>query len=370
MTYLSQGVTVSLWRNLEICVCDMLEDILSSGTSFLYALLTLQKNVASSFFPRRFRLLHYLAFISRSTETEESRNSTQMGNILLFGGGAIGGVYISKFLQAGCTVTAVPRSNYTHVKTNGFHMDSIRFDCVDFHPTNVVKDIHEAAQYGPYDFVVICSKTFPGSKPSLADQIRPAITPQTAIVLIQNGIDIESDVSEAFPDNPLLSTVVYVPSTQTSPGVIDYGYTQNDMLNLLEIGTYPSAAPPPHKAAATHLASLVTSGGGIAQVFDDVQTQRWSKLVVNASWNPITALSLSTHSDFIRSSPYAKALVRNVMYEVVSIAQALNIKGITRELAEEHLARQAKGQSVRRRACWWTCRRAGRSKWRQLWGMR
>lgn len=265
-----------------------------------------------------------------------------MGNVLLFGGGAIGGVYIYTFLQAGCTVTAVLRSNYTHVKTNGFHMDSIRFGCVDFHPTNVVKDIHEAAQHGPYDFVVICSKTFPGSKPSLADQIQSAITPQTAIVLIQNGIDIESDVSEAFPNNPLLSTVVYIPSTQTSPGVIDYGYTQNETLNLLEIGTYPSAAPPPHKAAATHLASLVTSGGGFAQVFDDVQTQRWSKLVVNASWNPITALSLSTDADFLRSSPYAKTLVRNVMYEVVSIAQALNIKGITRELADEHLARHAK----------------------------
>lgn len=30
------------------------------------------------------------------------------------------------------------------------------------------------------------------------------------------------------------------------------------------------------------------------------------------------------------------------MYEVVSIAQALEIKGITRELADEHLARHAK----------------------------
>jgi 2-dehydropantoate 2-reductase len=265
-----------------------------------------------------------------------------MADILLFGGGAIGGVYIYTFLQAKCTVTAVLRSNYTHVKTHGFHMDSIRFGRVDFHPTNVVPDIHSAAAHGPYDFIVICSKTFPNSTPSLADQIRPAISPNTAVVLIQNGIDIEHNISAAFPGNPLLSTVVYLPSTQTSPGVIDYGYSQNETLNLLEIGTYPSTAPPAHKAAAARLAELVNAGGGVAEVFDDVQTQRWSKLVVNASWNPITALSLSTDADFLRSSPCAKTLVRNVMYEVVSIAQALGIEGVTRELADEHLARHAK----------------------------
>lgn len=265
-----------------------------------------------------------------------------MVNILVFGGGAIGGVYIYNFIQARCTVTAVLRSNYTHVKLHGFHMDSIRFGRVDFHPTNVVPDIHSAASHGPYDFVVICSKTFPNSKARLADQIRPAVSPSTAIVLIQNGIDIEHDVSAAFPDNPLLSTVVYLPSTQTSPGVIDYGFSQNETLNLLEIGTYPSAAPRAHKAAATSLAELVNAGGGVAEVFNDVQTQRWSKLVVNASWNPITALSLSTDADFLRSSPYAKKLVQNVMYEVVAIAQALGIEGVTRELADEHLARHAK----------------------------
>ena len=266
-----------------------------------------------------------------------------MANILLFGGGAIGGVYIYTFLQAGCTVTAVLRSNYAHVKTQGFHMDSIRFGCVDFHPTNVVKDINEAVQFGPYDFVVVCSKTFPGSKPSLADQIRPAITPTTAIVLIQNGIDIEHDLSQEFPSNPLLSTVVYLPSTQTSPGIIDYGYAQNETLNLLEIGTYPSTAPPSHKATANTLANLITTGGGVAQVYPDIQPQRWSKLIVNASWNPITALSLCTDADFLRSSsPYSKRLVQSVMYEVVSIAQALHIPNITRDLADAHLARHAK----------------------------
>lgn len=265
-----------------------------------------------------------------------------MANILLFGGGAIGGVYIYTFLQAKCTVTAVLRSNYAHVKDHGFHMDSIRFGIVDFRPTNVVRDIHEAVQHGPYDFIVVCSKTFPGSKPSLADQIRPAMSEKTAVVLIQNGIEIESDVSEAFPDNPLLSTVVYLPCTQTSPGVLDYGYTQKETLNLLEIGTYPSNAPSSHKAAAHRLTDLVTAGGGVSKECDDVQTQRWSKLVVNASWNPITALSLCTDADFLRSSPGAQTLVRNVMYEVVDITQALKVEGITRELADEHLARHVK----------------------------
>ena len=271
----------------------------------------------------------------------ERRGAKTMTKILLFGAGAIGGVYVYTFLQAGCSVTAVLRSNYHAVKRDGFQMYSVRFGNVHFQPT-VVRNAEEAASSGPWDFIVVCSKAFPGSRPSLPDQIRPTVGALTAIVLIQNGIDIEAEVAEAFPGNPIISTVVYLPTTQIRPGVIDYGASQNETLNLLEIGTYPASAPRAHKAAAEQLARLVVKGGGEAKVHGDVQPARWSKLIVNASFNPITALSLSNDADFIRSSPYSVKLIRGVMYEVVSIAEALGVDGISREVADRQLMRLEK----------------------------
>jgi 2-dehydropantoate 2-reductase len=259
-----------------------------------------------------------------------------MASILLFGAGSIGAVYTYTFLQAGAHVTAICRSNYFAVKKDGFTMYSKKFGDVQFTP-DVLRSAEEAAGKS-WDYVVICSKSFPGSKPSLADMIRPAVGPSTAIVLIQNGIQIEQEVAKAFPENPILSCVVYLPSTQTEPGVIHY----SEMMNLLEIGTYPVNAPESHKRAAEQFGELVIKGGGDAKVYDDIQPLRWSKLIINASWNPISALSLCTDADFLRSSPHAVDFVWAVMKEIVGLAQALKIEGIDENLAEWQLSRAKK----------------------------
>jgi 2-dehydropantoate 2-reductase len=261
-----------------------------------------------------------------------------MTRILVFGAGAIGAVYVYTFMQAGAEVTAVCRSNYEAVKKKGFMMYSVRFGDVRFRP-NVVSVAGEAASAGPWDFVVTCNKFFPGSSPSLSDMIKPVVGPSTAIVLIQNGIDIEAEVAASYPETPILSGVVYLPATQIRPGVIDYGASQKETLNRLEIGTYPASAPASHKQAAEKFAALIQKGGGGAEVYDDIQPRRWSKLVVNASWNPITALSLCSDADFLRSSPGAVDLVRNVMCEVVALAKAMKIEGVTEDVAEKQLSR-------------------------------
>jgi 2-dehydropantoate 2-reductase len=257
--------------------------------------------------------------------------------ILIFGAGSIGGVHIHQFQRAGCHVTAICRTNYTAVSSHGFKLYSKRFGNVTYRPDAVVQSASECSNE-TFNFIFISSKSFPGSTPSLPDMIRPVLAsrPDTAIILAQNGIGIEDEVHAAYPHNPLLSCVVYMPATQTAPGILHYG----EMLNNLEIGTFPSTAPPPHKAAAERLADLVRAGGGEAVVYDDIQVPRWSKIIVNASWNPICALSLCTDADFLTSSsPYAMELVWGVMMEIVNLAQVLKIPGIDEGAAKWQLQR-------------------------------
>jgi 2-dehydropantoate 2-reductase len=154
-----------------------------------------------------------------------------MPRILVFGAGSIGAVYVYLFMKAGATVTALCRSNYDAVNRDGFTIHSVRLGNVHCKP-NVVRTVDEAASSEPWDFLVICNKFFPGSSPSLSDMIRPAVGPSTAIVLFQNGIAIEEEVAAAFPENPILSGVVYVPATQIRPGVIDCGTQVTTWLRL------------------------------------------------------------------------------------------------------------------------------------------
>lgn len=257
--------------------------------------------------------------------------------ILLLGAGSIGSVYLHQFQRAGCQVTAVCRSNHDAVKQHGFTLHSQRFGDVQFRPDHVVRGVDECPADVVYDFVFVATKAFPGSSPSLSEQMRPVLRdrPQTAIVLAQNGIAIEDDVAAHYPTNPLLSCVVYLPATQTRPGVIEYP----EMLNLLEIGTFPATAPPSHKDAATRLAHLVVAGGGQATVHDNIQPARWAKLLMNASWNPIAALAMTSDGDFlVTSAPYALELVWGVMQEIIGLARAMGVEGVDERVAEQKLS--------------------------------
>ena len=87
-------------------------------------------------------------------------------------------------------------------------------------------------------------------------------------MLVQNGIAIEEPYREMFPENPLLSTVVYLPATQIEPGVV-----QHKEMELLHIGPYPSSKD---TREAEKLAALLRSVGATAKVHEDVQFERWS----------------------------------------------------------------------------------------------
>lgn len=257
--------------------------------------------------------------------------------ILLHGTGAIGAIYVYLLQKAGCNVTAVCRSNYDAVKSDGFVIDSgVYGKGIHVKPDHVVRTPTEAANLfsNPFDYVVVSTKALPDARTAKA--IAPAVTKDhTAIVLIQNGIGIEDEYQQTFPENLIISCVVYLPATQTSPGRIDMG----DM-EQLEVGTFPAAAyDNGGKQATDRFIEALKKRGSNVELYADIQEQRWNKLLINASWNPICALTLSRDVAYLDSSPVAEKFVREVMMEVVAICKALGYKSITAELAERQLSR-------------------------------
>ncbi|GLA40736.1 hypothetical protein AnigIFM63309_008570 [Aspergillus niger] len=262
---------------------------------------------------------------------------TSSPSVLVFGVGSVGAIYLHQLQRAGCTVTAVCRSNYDVVAHHGFTLRSPRFGTVTYRPDHTVRSVHDCPRDTAYDYVLVTTKAFPGRTPSLADQLRPVLEnrPNTAIVLAQNGIDIEKDIADAFPSNPVISGVVYLPTVQTEAGVIDHA----EPLDLLELGTYPARAPDGHRRAAERFVELMIKGGGDAVLFEDIQEARWAKLLLNAAWNPICALSLCTDGGFLLTSePFARDLAWGIMMEIVALARAVGIAGVDEEAAKKRFA--------------------------------
>lgn len=264
--------------------------------------------------------------------------------ILIFGAGSVGGVYaviLSRAVPA-ADITVICRSNFDAVSKNGITLHSTlpRWGR-DLHVkpcvARTVPDAVQASQGANFDYIVVTSKALETTS-STAELIRPAVTPGTTIVLIQNGIRIEAPFAALFPENPILSTVVYLPATQLQPGVIEHKEVE-----LLHIGTYPATAPAtPQKAAASAFADLLTRAGASSQLHDDVQAERWSKLLVNASWNSLCALTRCRDRQLLDVSTqlgdYA-GFVRDVMLEIAATAQACGYEGINEALVDLQLQR-------------------------------
>lgn len=243
---------------------------------------------------------------------------------LVFGCGGVGSIYVFVLERAGAEVTAVCRSNYKVVATQGISIESKIFGNVEAHPA-VVRHVSDAD--GPFDFILLCSKAFPGASKLIA----PAVSGSTAIVLCQNGIGIEAEYAEAFPNNTVISGVVYLPTTQTKPGFIYMG-----ALELLQVGTYPASASQGARTKTEEFAKLFSAGGATCTVYDDIQQQRWEKLAANASLSPITALTRCDDANFIQSSLVAEACIRTVMGEVCKVAGAAGYH-ISKNIIEGHL---------------------------------
>lgn len=250
--------------------------------------------------------------------------------ILIFGAGSVGTIYLWLLSKVAHT-TAVCRSNYEVVKRDGFIINSSIFgQNIHFKP-RVVRDCEEAAVEAsgkPYDYIVVCSKAIPGTVPKC---ISPAVTPGvTSIVLIQNGVGIEQEYVDSFKSNSIISAVVYLPVSQKPVGTITHGEVEK-----LQLGSYPTHSP---SDSAKDFANLIKAAGGTAEFHEDVQTKRWFKLLVNASWNPICALTLSKDTAVLESCPEAPQVLLAVMMEIRDIAAAYG-HSITKEEVEYQLGR-------------------------------
>ncbi|OAP55634.1 hypothetical protein AYL99_09786 [Fonsecaea erecta] len=254
----------------------------------------------------------------------------EKARVLLVGSGGIGTMGAVSLEKGGlATVAAVLRSNYSVVKDRGFTIDSCDHGKFDgWRPSEVLSKVPDVTSTNkPFDYVVVTTKNIPDVPPTVADLIRPAVTPgHSVIVLIQNGLNIEKPLMQAFPDNVVLSGVSLMGADELSPGHI----LQNDVDRLF-IGPFLSHKIDPSKqvAAAEDFVRIYSASGKVQCSYQaDVLFIRWRKLMYNAVWNPICALTdmdttrLRLASDAQDPASPLNLLVRPAMNEIRAAAKA------------------------------------------------
>lgn len=178
-----------------------------------------------------------------------------------------------------------------------------------------------AGGLAPYDYIVVATKNCPDISPTVPEIIAPAVTGgHTVVVLVQNGINIERPLVQAFPKNIVLSGVSLIGTAEKGHGTIVH-----DDHDVLIVGPFENPNVPARDAlaAAQEFVGIYSASGKVTcELNEDVGFVRWRKLVYNASFNPVATVTRMDTSRMRTAETPIDDLIRPAMWEVWNTAKA------------------------------------------------
>jgi 2-dehydropantoate 2-reductase len=238
----------------------------------------------------------------RMASVSESVNSTA-----ILGAGAMGALFGAHLAEAG--------GDPLLVDVNPAVVERIRADGVTLRrgaeartvPVRVTMDPVDEA---PVDMLVLFVKCY-ATDAALA-LARPLIGARTNVLSLQNGWGNGDRVAAHVPRERVFAGVTYHSATLLEPGVVDHTAVGRTDLGPIDGGV---------TSAAESLRAALERGGLEAFVTDDIVGLIWRKLVLNASANPVAALT-GLRAGALTEVPEVLALVESIAREVIAVGQA------------------------------------------------
>jgi len=238
--------------------------------------------------------------------------------ILVMGAGAVGASYGARLAQAGEDVVFCARGeNLRAMQERGLEITSIRGDL----KLDKVAATANPRQFAPYDLILLCVKVY--DTEAAAAAITGCLAPGGAIMTLQNGIENETRLAEIFGAGAVMGGNARIGSELVAPGKIVHKTS-----GTIEFGELDGRITP----RADAIAEAMRRAGIFGELSTDIRLSRWDKLMWNAAFNTVTALTHRTVGEVLDDAE-GYALVRNLMEEVRAAAAAEGV-----ELSGERIA--------------------------------
>lgn len=228
-----------------------------------------------------------------------------MARIHLIGLGAVGAVYASRFLDSGADLRVVA--------------DAERLARYRAEPTVVngrAYDFPLLDDDQPADIVILAVK-----QPQLGaaiDALRPAVTADTVVLSLLNGIDSERSLAAAFPEAVVLYAIsVGIDAVRTGRQV---RYTSPGRIIFGEAGN-----PGPLAERVQWVAGILDRAGIDHLVPPDMLHELWWKFLINVGVNQVSAVIQAPYRVLQTPGQPAREVMIAAQREVIGVANALGI---------------------------------------------
>jgi 2-dehydropantoate 2-reductase len=247
--------------------------------------------------------------------------------ICIYGAGAIGGLMAAWLARSGHDVSVVARgAQLDAIGRNGLRVQS-KGKTESFN----VKAESDPARLGPQDYVLVTVKA--QSLTGVAETIAPLLGKDTSVVTAMNGVpwwffqgmkdrdnrleslDPGGKLTRAIPIERIVGCVVHLAASIPEPGVISHN--MGAKLILGEPGGK-------NTARTQRIADALSAAGFEVMVTRAIEKEFWVKLLGNVSFNPVSALTVTTADELIKN-PEVKAYMVEIMREVLAIGRAVGV---------------------------------------------
>ncbi|WP_182867775.1 putative 2-dehydropantoate 2-reductase [Stieleria mannarensis] len=226
----------------------------------------------------------------------------------ILGSGAVGGLYGAMLARAGHDVHFLLRSDYEHVRDQGWKIES---HWGDF-------DLTQVNAHGSVDTMPACDVTLIGLKTVNNDSLPSLLAKPTGAggvaLVLQNGLGVEKDVAQMIGPERVFGGCCFLCSNKVGPGHIrhiDYG--------RIVFGPYQNS--PATLAKADQICAEMTAAGIEVQTSDDLNMVRWRKLMWNIPFNGLS-VALDASTDKLIGNESSVDLIRDIITEVHRAAGA------------------------------------------------
>jgi 2-dehydropantoate 2-reductase len=243
--------------------------------------------------------------------------------IAVMGSGGVGGFFGARLVRGGADVTFVARG--AHLAAMREHGLTIENAHEPIHLPKV-QATEDPASIGPVDVVLFCVKLW--DTESAARSLLPIVTPNTAIISFQNGVQKDDMLRAVFGEAHIMGGVGYMATTVARPGVI----AQTGTMQRMIFGEYSGARSPRGEAL---LAACLT-GGINAEISADIRRAIWEKFVFLVGLSGATTAMRATLGP-IRENPQTRAFLLDLMRETVAVGRAQGV-ALPADYAEARLA--------------------------------
>lgn len=234
--------------------------------------------------------------------------------VAVIGAGAVGCYYGGLLLRAGHDVTFIGRP--VHVDAINAH--GLLLDLKTFRGHLPARAATDTTGLASPDLVLCCVKSADTEQAghALAGRLRP----DTSVLSLQNGVDNPERIGRHVR-NQVIPVLVYVGANIPEPGAVRHTGGSNVVIGQLR--AFRETAPGRDMLAG--IAAVFGGAGLVVKISDDIEADLWIKLLMNATYNAISALGRSAYARMV-AMPEVNAVMREAAAEVVAVAKAKGIR--------------------------------------------